>query len=193
MAEIWDLYDRDGNRTGETWVRGFGNFKDIPEERYHLGVDILDIAIDKLQVNADELGVSDCIHGFVDTIEHYPITIGTYDLIIAVSALEHVESKEIFWNKLREIRDGIKTDGIVCLVINSDVREKNKETLEDLEPQFEVNLSTKELQSCIDDIFSEWDTIKRTVSYQEYYIPRDVITSHLTTNVVTYVGIYAGY
>lgn len=151
-------------------------------------VDILDIAIDKLQVNADELGVSDCIHGFVDTIEHYPITIGTYDLIIAVSALEHVESKEIFLNKLREIRDGIKPDGIVCLVINSDVREKNKETLEDLEPQFEINLSTKELQSCIDDIFSEWDTIKRTVSYQEYDIPRDDVTSHLTTNVVTYVG-----
>lgn len=41
MAEIWDLYDRDGNRTGETWVRGFGNYKDIPEGRYHLGVDIL--------------------------------------------------------------------------------------------------------------------------------------------------------
>ncbi|MCR5773054.1 MAG: NUDIX domain-containing protein [Butyrivibrio sp.] len=41
MAEIWDLYDRDGNRTGETWVRGFGNFKDIPEGRYHLVVDML--------------------------------------------------------------------------------------------------------------------------------------------------------
>ena len=44
--EIWDLYDRDGNRTGETWVRGFGNYQDIPEGRYHLGVDILVLHMD---------------------------------------------------------------------------------------------------------------------------------------------------
>ncbi len=41
MAEYWDLYDRDGNRTGETFERGHGNFKAIPEGRYHLVVDIL--------------------------------------------------------------------------------------------------------------------------------------------------------
>ena len=39
--EIWDLYDREGNRTGETFVRGFGNFQNIPEGRYHLVVDLL--------------------------------------------------------------------------------------------------------------------------------------------------------
>ena len=41
VQEIWDLYDRDGNKTGETFVRGFGNFQNIPEGRYHLVVDIL--------------------------------------------------------------------------------------------------------------------------------------------------------
>ena len=39
--EIWDLFDRDGNRTGETWERQFGNFRTIPDGRYHLVVDIL--------------------------------------------------------------------------------------------------------------------------------------------------------
>ena len=39
--EIWDLYDRDGNRTGETWERQFGNYKQIPDGRYHMVVDIL--------------------------------------------------------------------------------------------------------------------------------------------------------
>lgn len=39
--EIWDLYDRDGNLTGETFERHFGNFKDIPDGRYHLVVDLL--------------------------------------------------------------------------------------------------------------------------------------------------------
>ena len=44
--EIWDLFDRGGNRTGETFVRGFGNFKNIPEGRYHLVVDLLVIHTD---------------------------------------------------------------------------------------------------------------------------------------------------
>lgn len=39
--EIWDLYDKDGNVTGEEWVRQFGNFRDIPDGRYHLVSDIL--------------------------------------------------------------------------------------------------------------------------------------------------------
>lgn len=44
--EIWDLFDRGGNRTGETFVRGFGNFRNIPEGRYHLVVDLLVIHTD---------------------------------------------------------------------------------------------------------------------------------------------------
>ena len=39
--ELWDLYDRDGNKTGETWERDFGNYKKIPDGRYHLVCDIL--------------------------------------------------------------------------------------------------------------------------------------------------------
>ena len=151
-------------------------------------VDILEIAIEKLMTNADENGVSDCIGGFVDTIENYPIAESSYDLIIAVSALEHVESKEIFLNILNEIQQGIKPGGIVCLVINTEVKEIDSKTLEEMEPQFEVNFSTWELQSQIDFLFSEWDTIKSTFSNQEYDIPRDGVISHLTTNVVTYVG-----
>ena len=30
--EIWDLYDRNGNRTGETFVRAFGNYKRVDKE-----------------------------------------------------------------------------------------------------------------------------------------------------------------
>ena len=39
--EIWDLYDREGNKTGKTWERKFGNYKEIPEGYYHMVVDIL--------------------------------------------------------------------------------------------------------------------------------------------------------
>ena len=151
-------------------------------------VDILEIAIEKLQENANEHSVSNSIRGFVDTIEHFPIMKDTYDLIIAVSALEHVESEDVFLKKLKEIKESIKPNGIVCLVVNSEVREKKKDTNEELEPQFEVNLFSEKLQSYINGIFSEFETIKSTLSLQEYDIPREEFISHLTTKVITYVG-----
>ena len=39
--ELWDLYDKDGKRTGEVWERRHGNYMDIPDGRYHLVSDIL--------------------------------------------------------------------------------------------------------------------------------------------------------
>jgi 8-oxo-dGTP pyrophosphatase MutT (NUDIX family) len=39
--ELWDLYDRDGKVTGETWERKHGNYQIIPEGRYHMVCDIL--------------------------------------------------------------------------------------------------------------------------------------------------------
>ena len=39
--EIWDLYDRDGRKTGRTWERTFGGYNHIPEGYYHMVVDIL--------------------------------------------------------------------------------------------------------------------------------------------------------
>ncbi len=37
--EIWDLYDEQGNKTGETWERS--RAQEIPEGRYHIVCDIL--------------------------------------------------------------------------------------------------------------------------------------------------------
>lgn len=151
-------------------------------------VDILDIAIDKLKSNARIHGVEDNIEGIIGTIEGFTIPADSYDLILAVSALEHVESEESFLNKLQEIKAGIRDKGIVCLVINSEVKECNQDTGEDLEPQFEVNLSSQQVQAYIDEVFSEWKVLKSTKSHQEYDIPRDNVVSHLTTNVITFVG-----
>ena len=39
--EFWDLYDREGKVTGETWERKSGNYKQIPDGRYHMVCDIL--------------------------------------------------------------------------------------------------------------------------------------------------------
>ncbi len=39
--ELWDLYDREGKKTGQTWERQFCNYKQIPDGYYHMVVDLL--------------------------------------------------------------------------------------------------------------------------------------------------------
>lgn len=151
-------------------------------------VDILDFAIEKLIENAAQYGVSGSINGIVQPLEDFPITPNAYDLILAVSALEHVDSRESFVRKLTEIRNGLRKNGIVCLVINSEVTERDAVTCEPLPPQFEVNLSTAELQALLSERFSGLEVLKSTVRAQQYNIPRGSTLSGLRTNVVTYVA-----
>ncbi len=151
-------------------------------------VDILEIAIEKLNVYADEYGVSKCINGIVKPIENFAISKDSYDFVIAVSALEHIDSVSSFVDKLKEIKSGIRSGGVVCLVINSEVTEFNKATGEEIPAQFEVNLSTEEMQNILSQIFVGWNVLKSTVQTQQYDIPRENIISDLRTNVVTFVA-----
>lgn len=151
-------------------------------------VDILEIAIEKLYSNANEYNVSSNICGVVKPIEEYDIQKDKYDFIIAVSALEHVESKTSFINKLIEIKEGVRKNGIICLVINSNVRENDKLTGEELPAQFEVNLFTTELQNILNEIFSEWTILKSTIQEQQYDIPRENRIIDLKSSVVSFVA-----
>lgn len=151
------------------------------------GVDILPLAIEKLNENAMEQNVSGNVCGIVSSIEEYIIQNNTYDLIMAVSALEHVENEESFYQKLLEIREGICKNGIVCLIINSNVREYNQITKEQVPAQFEINLPTEELQIMLKELFTGWTVLKSTVRDQQYDIPREWGISELKTSVVTLV------
>lgn len=151
-------------------------------------VDLLQIAVDKLNENAVQHGVADKINGIVVPIEKYSIKEDDYDLIIAVSALEHIDTKANFCAKLTEIRKGIRKGGMVCLIINSEVSETDTGSGKELEPQFEVNLSSEELHSILEREFPGWEVLKQSVSEQIYDIPRDDITSRLSTKVVSFVA-----
>lgn len=151
-------------------------------------VDILNLAIEKLYDNAKELGVASNINGIVETIENYHIKENKYDLIIAVSALEHIDSEQSFLTKLFEIKNGVRSNGIICLVINSDIVENEKSTGKEIPAQFEVNLPTEKLKDILEKTFSSFKIIKTTVSEQQYDIPRGDIVSNLKTKVVTFVA-----
>ena len=151
-------------------------------------VDLLELAIEKLHENARIHGVDEIIHGVIESMEDYSIEKEKYDFIMAISALEHINSKTAFEQKLMEIKTGIRLNGIVCLVINSDVREWEKISMQELDAQFEVNFSTEELKKMLQDTFENWEVLKFTANEQQYDIPRDRGICELKTNVVTLVA-----
>lgn len=62
--EIWDLYDRDGNKTGEIFERYFGGYKHIPEGRYHLVTDLLVIHSDGTYLLTKRSDIKDVYPGY---------------------------------------------------------------------------------------------------------------------------------
>lgn len=150
-------------------------------------IDILQLAIEKLHENAQNYHVPDSINGILSSIDDYIIQPDNYDLILAISALEHVDSKDTFVKKMIEIREGLRSGGIACLITNTDVQEREKVSGVPLPPQFEVNLPTEEMLLLLQKIFTGWHIIKHTVVEQRYDIPRGSLVSDLKTNVVTWV------
>ena len=150
-------------------------------------VDLLDIANQKLMQNAKEHNVIYKINGINKSIEEFKMDSQSYDLIMAISALEHIDREESFIRKLNEIKNGLRENGIACFVINSNVREMNLNTNEVVDAQFEVNLPTEKLQEYLTKVFSDCDLLKTAVIEHEYDIPREMFISRLHTDVFTYV------
>lgn len=150
-------------------------------------VDILDYAVERLLGNARKHNVQHVIHGIVESIDNFSIEFERYDLILAISALEHVASAAILKQKLYQIRNGVRPGGVVCLIMNSGVQECSKIDGSLIPPQFEVNLPTDVLVALLNQMFIDWDILKQTVVHQCYDIPRGGLTAELETDVVTFV------
>ena len=113
--------------------------------------------------NAREHNVILNINGIKKSIEEFKIDSQSYDFIMAISALEHIDTEESFLIKLNEIKNGLRENGIACFVINSNVREMNLDTKEIVDAQFEVNLPTEKLQEYLREVFNGCDFLKTCV------------------------------
>lgn len=151
-------------------------------------VDILELAIEKLRENAAAYGVADRIRTTLSGVDKFPIPADTYDLILGISVLEHMDSRESMVNKLREIHAGLREGGAVCFVLNTGIREHDKASGEALQPQFEVLLDSSEILSIFADIFSGWTVLHCSVRHQKYDTPRERGTVELDSDVVTFAA-----
>ena len=151
-------------------------------------VDILPLAIEKLLENADKLGVSRQIRGIAAPVDAFQVEKEGYDLILAASVLEHLDSKDSAVRKLRQIAGGIRPGGAVLLVMNTGVREWDTETGENLDAQFEVNLPPEEVRSLLAETFFGWEVLWDKCIHYEYRVPRGSREAMIFAEVVTFAA-----
>ena len=151
-------------------------------------VDILELAIEKLMENAVQYGVADRLHPRVSGIDKFPIPEDTYDLILGISVLEHMDCRESMVKKLYEIRDGVRGDGAVCFVLNTGIREHDKVSGEALQPQFEILMDSAEMMELFGTIFEGWTVLHSGVRHQKYDTPRERGIVELDSDVVTFAA-----
>ncbi|PFB75689.1 SAM-dependent methyltransferase [Bacillus anthracis] len=150
-------------------------------------VDLLDSALTKLQIYSQEYDVFEVIKTEKVAIENYYIQPNTYDYIIAVSSLEHVQSEEDLKNVLHSMKKGTKIGGINCLIINSNIQEIDLHTNEELDALIEINLSTDKMIHLLINIYEDWKEMKVEIKELAYDIVRNERNILLKTNAITFV------
>ena len=150
-------------------------------------VDLLDSALDNLKRYSKQYRVEEVIRTEKADIGNYKIKPNEFDFIVAVSSLEHVQSETIFEEVVLQMAEGTRSNGINCIIVNSEVEEVNIETNEKLDALIEVNLSTKEIMRKLNGIYIDWEIINLLVKPLEYKIIRNELPILLKTNAITYV------
>ncbi|PGB67428.1 class I SAM-dependent methyltransferase [Bacillus wiedmannii] len=150
-------------------------------------VDLLDSALTKLQIYSKEHDVFEVIKTEQAAIENYYIQPDTFDYIVAISSLEHVQSEEDLKNVLHSMKKGTKTGGINCLIINSNIQEIDLHTKEELDALIEINLPTEHMIYLLKSIYKEWQEIKVEIKELAYNIVRNDRHIQLKTNAITFV------
>ncbi|MBS4195965.1 class I SAM-dependent methyltransferase [Lederbergia citri] len=150
-------------------------------------VDLLESALQKLKQYSEEHDVQGIIQDVQADIGNYSISPNNFDLIIAVSSLEHVESESVFEDVIHHMAEGTKKRGINCIIVNSEVQEIDLETNEHLIPMMEINIPTEEMMNKLNEAYKGWEILKVLVKPLEYTIKRQQRPVLLKTNAITFV------
>lgn len=133
-------------------------------------VDLIQSALVKLLDYSQQFGVSEYIKIIQSDIGEYVIGVNEFDYIIAVSALEHVESELKLKQVLERMVRGTKDNGINCIIMNTNIEEIDMSTGKELEPLMELNMTTDYAQQLLLSAYQGWDSIFTTVKKLQFTI-----------------------
>lgn len=149
-------------------------------------VDLLDSALQKLNQYSEGYEVKEVIQTEKADIGNYDIKPNNFELIVAVSSLEHVQSEEVLGKVVQRMADGTKYNGINCIIVNSEVEEIDMDTNKKLDALMEINIPTEEMMNKLRQIYDGWEVLSIIVNPLEYKIIRNEKSVLLKTNAITY-------
>lgn len=144
-------------------------------------VDLLHSAIDILNLNAKKYRVEDRIVPIVADAEYYEIQDNFFDYILACSCLEHVSAVESFHKVIKRMQLGTRNHGINCILMSTEVSEKDLESGVEREGLIELNMSTDSTFEILRREYTEWDILI------ERFIPQE-IEEHKNGNRISFRG-----
>ncbi|WP_100488412.1 class I SAM-dependent methyltransferase [Sporolactobacillus pectinivorans] len=150
-------------------------------------VDLLDSAIERLIQYSEQHHVADLINPYKMDISDFIIHPEEYDYIVAVSALEHVDSQKTFENVLFRMEEGTKSKGINCIIVNTEEEEVDEKTGEHRDVLVEVNLSIKQTMRILRKIYKDWEELLVVTKPLEFEIRRQGKPVLLRTKAITFV------
>jgi 2-polyprenyl-3-methyl-5-hydroxy-6-metoxy-1,4-benzoquinol methylase len=150
-------------------------------------VDLLQTALDKLEMNSNQYNVSKYIDPHLSDIADFNIITNQYDYIVAVSALEHVESEAKLKRVLANMIAGTRVKGINCIIMNTNIEEIDEVTGDKLDPYIELNMTTQNLVNLFEEAYKEWKVTYTTVKPLEFNIERSGNRIVLKGDCLTYV------
>jgi len=151
-------------------------------------VDLLESAIDGLIEYGKKFGVEQVLDARLADIEAFRIVQDEYDVIVAVSTLEHLSSKEVLKKKLEEMILGTKLFGSNCLIINGNIKEEVIGTKELLDPMFELNIATEELLEILQNQYKGWEIKQRNIKKLEFNIERNGRPVRQISDCITFIA-----
>lgn len=151
-------------------------------------VDFLQTAIDKLLENARQHAVEDCIVGKQSDFETLCIREEHYDLILAVSVLEHCSCFEGITGVIDGIISGTKSGGYNRLEFTTNRNVRDQKTGEQIPTFVETPLESEILIAMLKDKYKSWQIQKLELTPYEEVLEREgrkILWKSMQLNIVT--------
>jgi 2-polyprenyl-3-methyl-5-hydroxy-6-metoxy-1,4-benzoquinol methylase len=136
-------------------------------------VDVLAESIDILTENCTKYDVAEIIEQVVADNDEFVIEPASYDLIAAISVVEHCAGKVKVLKLLKAIAKGLKPGGLACIEMTTDRHVIDLKTKQAIPTYVETPLSETQVKEMLSEAFADCRTISLEVFPYKEVLDKD--------------------
>jgi SAM-dependent methyltransferase len=136
-------------------------------------VDVLDESINLLMQNCITYGAEDLIEGVVADNDSFAILPGHFDLIAAISVVEHCAGRAKVLKLLKAIATGLKPGGFVRIEMTTDRNVIDLGTKQAVPTHVETPLTERQVKTMLDEAFKDFEVLSLDVFPYKEVLDKD--------------------